>query len=488
MDLFSAVHVRGGAGIPVCFWRNPVVARDGAEPFLLASRAVVPSLMGASDFIDWADLPAAIGHRKMPVIDKVKTIVPKIITISLVILAIGCAYLLYNRYMAKPWTRDGQVRADVVKIAPRVSGYLVKVSVQDNQFVRKGELLFQIDPSSYQLAVDQARVKLDQAREDVTALEAAVRAASAKVAQSKAGVTSAQSQIDESRAGIQSAEAVIGEAKSGVISARAMIAQSSAQLEEAQREAARAKRLADSKAGSVETAEAKAAAVKAYQAQLDSAKAGLQQAEATLDKAKAARDEAQARLVISQNGLIEAQAAVASAVANMDEAKANLGASGEANVRIRNAKVQLEQANLNLSWTSIHAPANGYITNMSLLGSTYVSAGTPFALFVDKSSFRVDAYFQETKLRNIQPGTRAVITLMGNPERHLEGEVESIGYAINPPQLAETEGPEYLIPTIEPTFEWIRLAQRVPVRIRFKGIPEDIHLVSGTTASIAIRD
>lgn len=424
----------------------------------------------------------------MPTVDKVKALAPKLGTIGLVIGATACVYLLYARYVARPWTRDGQVRADVVKIAPRVSGYLTEVLVKDNQTVQKGDLLFQIDPSSYQLAVDQAQVGLDQAREEVSALEAAVRAAEATVTQSKAGVTSAQSQIDEARAGIKSAEAAIQEAEAGVTSARAMIAQSSAQLEQAQREAARAKRLAESKAGSVEDAEAKAAAVKAYQAQLDSSNAGLQQAEASVTKAKAAESEAQAQLVIAQNGLIEAEAAVTSAIAGTDQAKANLGEPGEANVRIRSAKVQLEQAKLNLNWTSICAPADGYITNMNLLDSTFVSVGTPFALFVDRSSFRVDAYFQETKLRNIKPGARAVITLMGHHDRRLEGEVESIGYAINPPQLAQTDGPEHLVPTIEPTFEWIRLAQRVPVRIRFKEIPEDLHLVSGTTASIAIRE
>jgi multidrug resistance efflux pump len=305
--------------------------------------------------------------------------------------------------------------------------------------------------------------------------------------QSKAGVTTAQSQIDETQAGIESTKAAIKEAKAGVSSARAMIAQSSAQLEQAQREAARAKRLADSKAGSVEDAEAKAAAVKAYQAQLDSAKAGLQQAEATLDKANAAESEAQSQLVIAQNGLIEAEAAVASAIASEDQAKANLGEPGEANVRIRSAKVQLEQAKLNLGWTSIRAPSDGYVTNMSLQTSTFVSAGTPFVAFVDASTFRVDAYFQETKLKNIQLGDRAIITIMGYNDRQIEGEVESIGYAITPPNVAQTDGPNYLVPTIQPSFDWIRLAQRVPVRIRFTQIPEDLHLVAGTTASIAIE-
>jgi multidrug resistance efflux pump len=423
----------------------------------------------------------------MSAIEKLKQHIPKLVTLTLIIVAGIAAFLLYRRYSTRPWTRDAQVRADTVKIDARVSGYLVDVAVKDNQFVRKGDLLFQIDPSSYQLAVDQAQVDLDQAREDVTALEADVRAAEATVKERDAAVTSAEGKVQQAQAGIRSAAAAVKESEAGVVSARAFIAQVKAQLDEAISEAARAKGLADKKAGSVETAESKAAAVKSYQAQLDSANAGLQQAEATLEKTKAAQSEAQAGLVIADNGRAEAQAALVTSNADRDKAQANLGEPGEANVRVRSAKVQLEQANLNLNWTSIYAPADGYVTNMNLLDSTFVSPGTPFALFVDASSFRVDAYFQETKLKNIKPGDRAIITLMGHHKRRIEGEVESIGYAINPPNLADTEGPDNLVPTIEPTFEWIRLAQRVPVRIRFKDIPEDLHLVSGMTASISVE-
>ena len=92
------------------------------------------------------------------------------------------------------------MRADVIKVAPRVGGYIVKVAVSDNQFVKQGELLFQIDPVDYQLAVDRSKLKLDQSREDVEALEAALRAAEASVKQQLAAITSAQSKVDESQA------------------------------------------------------------------------------------------------------------------------------------------------------------------------------------------------------------------------------------------------------------------------------------------------
>jgi len=332
-----------------------------------------------------------------------KKVASSLPTLLLVLVAIVVAYVVYQRWTDDPWTRDGQVRADIVAIAPRVSGYIVEIAVQDNQFVRKGELLFRIDPSSYQLAADKAQVQLQQAREDVAALEAAVKAAEAMVNQEEAALTNARS------------------------------------------ESLRATRLSKQQAGSVENAEKKAAT------------------------------------------LLERQAGLASAQADLDQARANLGEPGAANVRIREATVQLEQARLNLNWTSIYAPFDGFTTNLAVNEGQFGSAGTPIAAFVDSSSFRVDGYFQESKLKHIKPGNRAIITLMSHPDIEIEGVVDSIGYAIDPPGSAATEGVSNLVPQIQPTFEWIRLPQRVPVRILLQDVPEDIQLVSGMTASVAIR-
>ncbi len=363
--------------------------------------------------------------------DIMKNIVSKLPTLVLVLVAVVVAYFVYQRWTQRPWTRDGQVRADIVKIAPRVTGYIVEVAVKDNQFVRKGELLFRIDPSSFKLSVDTAQVQLEQARENVAALEASVKAA----------------------------EAMVLESEAGIVVARAMINQQEAALANAKSESARATRLADQKAGSVENAEKKAAKVLEILAAVDSARASFS----------------------------EAVAAVSSSEANLDQVKANLGEPGDANVRVREAMVQLEEAQLKLSWTSMNAPFDGYITNLDVNEGQFGSPGTPIAAFVDSSSFRVDGYFQESKLKHIKRGDRAIITLMSHPDMKLSGVVESIGYAINPPDIADTEGAGNLVPQVEPTFDWVRLPQRVPVRIRLEDVPKDIQLVSGTTASVAIR-
>jgi multidrug resistance efflux pump len=363
--------------------------------------------------------------------DIMKNNISKVPTLVLVFVALVVAFLVYLQWVERPWTRDGQVRADIVKIAPRVSGYIVEVTVQDNQFVRKGDLLFRIDPSTYQLAVDTAEVQLKQAREDVAALEAAVKAAAAMVLQSEASI----------------------------VAARAAIKQQEAALANASSESRRATRLAEVNAGSVENAEKGTAKFLEIQAGVDSARAALSQAEAALVSSKA----------------------------RLDEAKANLGEPGDANVRIREAMVKLEQARLNLGWTSISAPVDGFITNLDVNEGDFGVAGTPIAAFVDSSSFRVDGYFQETKLKHIKPGDRAIVTLMSHPDTELEGVVDSVGYAVNPPGVAATQGVSYLVPQVEPTFDWVRLPQRVPVRIRLEEVPEDIHLVAGMTASVAIR-
>ena len=423
----------------------------------------------------------------MSVREIAKKVAPKLATLTLAGVAAIAAYALYLRYTERPWTRDGQVRADIIKVAPRVEGYIVQVAVKDNQFVRKGELLFEIDPRNYQFAVDADQVSLDQAREDVAALEAAVRGAEATVKQGEAAVTSADGQIEAARAGINSAKAAVMQAEAGVVSATSMIEQEKALLEEARREADRAKDLADQRAGSVETSQAKASAVTAFQAGVESAQAGLKQALATVEAEQAGVAEAQARLSIAENGKAESQAALVTANASLDEAKATLGAPGDDNVRVRRAKVAIEEAKLTLSWTKIYAPTDGYVTNLDVNEGQFVAPGGPIVAFVDSTSFRVDGYFEETKLKYIKPGDKVAIKLMSHPDQKLIGVIDSFGYAISPPDIATTEGPSGLVPTIEPTFDWVRLAQRVPVRIRLKEVPDNIQLVSGMTASISTQ-
>lgn len=403
---------------------------------------------------------------------------------TVVIIAVIAAMSLYARNATRPWTRFGQVRAYVVEVAPRVGGRVVEVAVQDNQSVKSGDLLFRVNPEPYELSVRQAERNLDLSRQEVAQLTAAVTAAKAVVDQYQAAVVSAEGTVTQAKASLISADAAISEAQAGIDQAQATIDQTQAGLDLARIELKRAEKLAKEKAGSVQNAQIKAATVTQNEAALVSVKAGLEQAKAGLKNAEAGRQEADAQVEIAKNSLLEAQASVKASQADLAEAEANLGEPGDQNVRIRQSQVALDQANLNLSFTSVYAPSDGYVTNLQVAEGAFANSGQPLLAFVKSDSYWVYAFFRETQLKNIDVGDTAEITLMSRPEQPLAGKVDSIGQAIYPPNIATSQN---LIPQIQPTFNWVRLAQRVPVRIHFDDPPPDVPLVVGTTASVSVE-
>ena len=149
----------------------------------------------------------------------------------------------------------------------------------------------------------------------------------------------------------------------------------------------------------------------------------------------------------------------------------------------RSTEAALKEAELNLQYTDVYAPVAGYVTNYSLYMGTMSVADTALISLVDPASFWIYGYFKETDVANIKRGDRAEVTLMGYPETPVEGVVESIGWGI---AQMNTSLDRELLPEVSPTFEWIRLAQRIPVRITLTEIPKDIVLRVGMTASILV--
>ncbi|MEG6509950.1 HlyD family secretion protein [Methyloligella sp. 2.7D] len=139
-------------------------------------------------------------------------------------------------------------------------------------------------------------------------------------------------------------------------------------------------------------------------------------------------------------------------------------------------------AKLNLERSEVRASVSGQIVNMDLQPGTYVTAGNGVMALIDRASIRVEGYFEETKLPRIHIGDHAVIHLMGDDER-LEGHVESIAGGIGDSERTNSSN---LLADIEPTFAWVRLAQRVPVRIKLDGVADPAKLVAGRTATISL--
>lgn len=350
------------------------------------------------------------------------------LTAVVVLVAILVVGLKYWDYILNPWTRDGQVRAYVIQIAPRVSGPIVDLPIVDNQLVRAGDLLFQIDPRTFQADLEKAEADLDQTLDTLASLDKEIEASEAAVQQSK----------------------------SAIEQARAQVAAEAATLTEAEANLARFQTLLQK--GDV--------AVARFEAEKRNYQVDL----ARKDRADAA--------------LLEAESALAQAQANLETALARRGAPGEENAQYRAARAALEQAHLNFEFTQQRAPVDGYVTNLALQLGSQATANQPAIALVDAESFWVDAYFQESDIAGIRPGDQAMVTLMSHPDLPFAAEVDSLAWGI-----AKDDGTTgaNLLPKVNPTFQWIRLAQRVPVRIRLLTVPEGIDLRVGTTASVLVR-
>jgi RND family efflux transporter MFP subunit len=203
-----------------------------------------------------------------------------------------------------------------------------------------------------------------------------------------------------------------------------------------------------------------------FQLALQQAEASIQSARATLNQARreASRDLALGDLVARETHE-QNVARVATAAAALAQAESNRS-----------------QAALNLRRTMVRATVNGTITNLDLHPGDYVAAGQQALALVDDDSIRVEGYFEETKLPQIRIGQRARVLLMGD-QTPIEGHVDSIAAGISDTERSNANN---LLPNVNPTFTWVRLAQRIPVRIRLDRVPAGTRLIAGRTATVTI--
>ena len=318
------------------------------------------------------------------------------ITAVVVLAAVLIAVAMWRHYMYSPWTREGRVRAEVVRIAPDVSGLVTEVAVRDNQLVKRGDVLFSIDAERYENAAAQAHANL-------LAAQAAARAAGASIEVAAAGA-----------------------------------AQQSANASRYQQQYERRERIA----GSLISEEDRSDALSAAQA----ARAGVAQARASRQQASAAQQQALAAVE-------QAQAAV-------------------------------DMAELNLERTRVRAPVDGYVTNLEVRKGDYATAGAARLALIDTNSYWVYGYFEETKLARVHVGDRTRIQLMSGQELH--GHIESIAHGITD---ADSPTGSDLLANVNPTYNWVRLAQRIPVRIALDpaSLHEGVLLANGMTATVIVE-
>ncbi|MBN3759661.1 HlyD family secretion protein [Burkholderia sp. Ac-20365] len=225
------------------------------------------------------------------------------------------------------------------------------------------------------------------------------------------------------------------------------------------------------------------AAADVARAQADMAKAKAQMSEgASLDRMK--REQAARRANLAGDVISDETREDAASAANQSDAayRANVAAYAAAEAEYKTALVEQQTAQLNLTRSVVKAPTDGYITNLNLWPGDYATAGTARMALIDAHSFWVYGYFEETKIPQVQVGDHAVVRLLSGGV-DIQGHVDSLASGI-----ADRDNPTSgdLLANVNPIFTWVRLAQRVPVRVHLDRIPAGMHLAAGMTCTVTL--
>ena len=354
--------------------------------------------------------------------------------VVLVVGLIGAAlYWWHSRKFEE--TDDAQVDGHIDSVSARVAGQVVKVNVENGQFVKAGTLLVEIDPRDYQVAVEHARADYMDAVANSQAMQL-------NVPISQVG---SSSQIQSARADVVNAEAGISAASKQVEEAQARLVQAEANARTANLDQERYKALVNKKEISQQQYDQAVAAATSANATVAAATAAVHSAQEGVKQAKARLGQSQAGLANAQ--ISPKQIAATVAHARADEAKAT------------KLKASLDQAELNLSYTRVVAPIDGVVGNRNVQVGENVQTGQEMLSIVPLKDVWVTANFKETQLQHMRPGQKVDIEVDAIGGRKFRGTVTSIGGA--------TGSRFSLMPPENATGNFVKVVQRVPVRIEF---------------------
>ena len=362
-------------------------------------------------------------------------------------------------YSGRQSTDDAQIDGHITQISARVGGTIVSVTVKDNQYVQAGALIAQVDPRDYQVAVDRAKAELADA-------QAAAAAASTGVPIAQ---VSTSSTVETASGGLQEAQAAVEAAQGQVEAARAQLVAAEARLRE--REATATKTARD-----VERLRPLLAKDEISQQQFDAAVAAADAARAAADAAKSEEATARANIDVAAQRARQARGAATQAQANLRTARtapeqlqvARSQAAGAA-ARVQEAAAALAQAQLNFERATITAPGPGVVSRKQVEIGQVVQPGQPLLALVSLGDVWVTANYKETQLKNVRVGQRSVVEVDALGGREFRAHVDSIAGA--------TGAKFSLLPPENATGNYVKVVQRVPVKIVFEAGQDPEHLL-----------
>jgi membrane fusion protein, multidrug efflux system len=389
----------------------------------------------------------------------------RIVSIAIVAAALITGALVITRTNEFPRTDDAEVFANFIGIAPQVDGPIVQLAVQDNQYRKQGELLFQIDPRPYEYT-------LEKARSDLNTLEGQIVDQRRTIASQVSAVGAAMANTDSATANVDRAVAAVGEAKANVSSVQAALDSANAELLYQTNNFHRIEPLLAKQFVTVDQVDQVRTAVTARQqtvqqlrAQLLLAQSQVVSAQAQLEQTKAAREQSHSQLNQSQHSVL-----------TLDPLTAQREGRASA----------IRTAEYNLNNCSVYAPFDTRVTNLTISRGAYAHTGQQVFTLIDVRTWWAVANFRETQLHRILPGMKAYVYVLSRPTVRYEGIVDSVGYGVTPDTTLVGSFTTSGLPDVQRSLNWVHLASRFPVRVRINA-PETEPFRLSESAVVVIR-
>jgi multidrug efflux system membrane fusion protein len=387
-----------------------------------------------------------------------------LVSAAIVIGAVAMGLIVLHRVNSYPQTDDAEIFANFIGIAPQVDGPILRLNVRDNQSVRQGDLLYEIDDRPYRYALERAlseqaalEGEIADERRRIAALQSAVSVSRANIQGAEADVTRSSSAVDQARADVTNAEQGVSRAE--------------AEWTYANNNLHRIEPLLAKQFVTVDQVDRARTSEISQDQSLKQAKSQLQLAQAGLQSALAQHERSRAMLVESNARHEQAEHAVTTLEPLVNQRGARTSA--------------VETARYNLNNCRVYAPFAARVTNLTISEGAYAHIGQQVFTLIDARTWWAVANFREGQLQHITPGMRAEVYVMSKPDVRFTGVVESIGFGVTPDadvvgRLGAT------LPDVQRTLNWVHLATRYPVRVRVENPPDELFRVS-ESAVVAIR-
>jgi multidrug efflux system membrane fusion protein len=391
-------------------------------------------------------------------------LVGAVLSVAIVFGALVLGLVVIEHQTHYPRTDDSEIVANFIGIAAQVEGPILRLNVRDNQLVKQGDPLFEIDDRPYQYALQRAVSEQNALEGQITDEKRRIAALVSAVAVSQANIQGTEADMTRWAAAVDQARADVANAEQGVTRAQAEWAYASNNLHRVEPLLAKQFVTVDQVDRARTSEVAQTQALKQAESQLRLSQAGLQSTLAQEERSRAMLLQRKAQHDQTQN-----------AVTTLEPLVNQRGARASA----------VETARYNLNNCRVRAPFTARVTNLTISEGAYAHVGQQIFTLIDARTWWAVANFREGQLQHISPGMRADVYVMSKPDERFSAVVDSIGFGVTPDEdVVGRLSPG--LPDVQRTLNWVHLASRYPVRVRVENPPPDLFRVS-ESAVVVIR-